>query len=221
LIAPAGCRSILSILSILSIYVLLNGGDLGGIVATRADSGVVFPPDDLEGLLDLARFMEQHTEPGLLLGPDGEQVPLPAEVYGVLINVVQAMREEKAISVLPQTQRLTTQEAADFLGISRPTFVKLLERGEIPFEQPGRHRRVFLSDLFAYLVAAAIREGAQAIVTSNLGDFPSDALVAFDLEAVHPDDFLPDQLDLSPVVVQDVVREQSEHSKAPPLRLWI
>ena len=119
-------------------------------MATRADNGVVFPPDDLQGLLDLARFMEQHTEPGLLLGPDGEQVPLPAEVYGVLINVVQAMREGKAISVLPQTQRLTTQEAADFLGISRPTFVKLLERGEIPFEQPGRHRRVFLSDLLAY-----------------------------------------------------------------------
>jgi excisionase family DNA binding protein len=64
--------------------------------------------------------------------------------------VVQAMREGKAISILPQTQRLTTQEAADFLGISRPTFVKLLEGGEIPFEQPGRHRRVFLSDLLAY-----------------------------------------------------------------------
>jgi excisionase family DNA binding protein len=124
--------------------------DLGGIVARRADNGVVFPPDDLEGLLDLARFMEQHTEPGMLLGPDGEQIPLPAEVYGVLVNVVQAMREGKAISVLPQTQRMTTQEAADFLGISRPTFVKLLERGEIPFEQPGRHRRVFLSDLLAY-----------------------------------------------------------------------
>jgi excisionase family DNA binding protein len=120
------------------------------MVATRADSGAVFPPDDLEGLLDLARFMEQHTESGLLLGPDGEQVPLPPEVYGVLINVVQAMREGKAISVLPQTQRLTTQEAADFLGISRPTFVKLLVSGEIPFEQPGRHRRVFLSDLLAY-----------------------------------------------------------------------
>jgi excisionase family DNA binding protein len=119
-------------------------------VATRPVNEVVFPPNDLEGLLDLARFMEQHTEPGLLLGTDGEQVPLPAEVYGVLVNVVQAMREGKTISVLPQTQRLTTQEGADFLGISRPTFVKLLERGEIPFEQPGRHRRVFPSDLLAY-----------------------------------------------------------------------
>ena len=68
-----------------------------------------------------------------------------------------------------------------------------------------------------HVVAAAIRGGAQAIVTSNLADFPSDALAAFDLEAVHPDDFLLDQLDLSPVVVQDVAREQAAHSNAPPL----
>jgi hypothetical protein len=68
-----------------------------------------------------------------------------------------------------------------------------------------------------HVVAAAIRGGAQAIVTSNLADFPPDALAAFDLEAVHPDDFLLDQLDLSPVMIQDVVRDQAEHSKAPPL----
>jgi hypothetical protein len=68
-----------------------------------------------------------------------------------------------------------------------------------------------------HVVAAAIRGGAQAIVTSNLADFPSDSIGAFDLEAVHPDDFLLDQLDLSPVIVQDVVREQVAHAKAPPL----
>lgn len=120
------------------------------MVATKTDDGVVFPPEDVEALLDLARFIEHHDEPGLLLGPDGEQVPLPAEVYRVLVEVVEAMREGKAITVLPQMQRLTTQEAADFLGISRPTFVKLLEGGEIPFEQPGRHRRILLSDLLAF-----------------------------------------------------------------------
>ncbi|HEY5251393.1 MAG TPA: hypothetical protein VIJ09_07020 [Acidimicrobiales bacterium] len=67
------------------------------------------------------------------------------------------------------------------------------------------------------VVAVAIRGGGQAIVTSNLADFPSDALAAFDLESGHPDDFLLDQLDLSPVIVQDVIGEQAEHAKAPPL----
>ena len=44
-----------------------------------------------------------------------------------------------------------TQEAADFLGISRPTLVKLLEQGKIPYNQPGRHRGILFSDLLACL----------------------------------------------------------------------
>jgi excisionase family DNA binding protein len=115
-----------------------------------APAGVVFPPRDLTALLDLGRFLEHHTEPGLLLGPDGEQVPLPEEVYQVLVEVVEAMREGKVITLVPRTQRLTTQEAADFLGISRPTLVKLLEDDKIPYDQPGKHRRILFTDLLAY-----------------------------------------------------------------------
>lgn len=111
------------------------------------DDGVVFPPEDLDQLLDLAHFVEGHLEPGLLLGPDGERVPLPAEVYRVLRQVVEVMRQGKATLVAPHGLLLTTQEAADFLGVSRPTLVKLLEDGAIPFERPNRHRRVRLQDL--------------------------------------------------------------------------
>jgi excisionase family DNA binding protein len=60
------------------------------------------------------------------------------------------MRAGRAITVAPLAQRLTTQEAADLLGVSRPTLIKLLEDGKIPFEQPGRHRRIRLDDLLAY-----------------------------------------------------------------------
>lgn len=119
-------------------------------VGRGRDEDVVFPPEDLDKLLDLARFMEGHTEPGLLLGPDGEQVPLPAEVYRVLRHVVEVMRQGKATFVAPQGLLLTTQEAADFLGVSRPTLVKLLESGAVPFEKPNRHRRVRLQDLIDF-----------------------------------------------------------------------
>ena len=120
-------------------------------MTATTESGVVFPPENLDALLDLARFLELHAEPALLLGPDGEQAPLPEEVYRILVKVVEALREGKVITVVPQTQRLTTQEAADFLGISRPTLVKLLDQGKIPYEQPGRHRRILFSDLLRYV----------------------------------------------------------------------
>jgi excisionase family DNA binding protein len=122
----------------------------GNAMTPTAQAGVVFPPRDLAALLDLGRFLEHHTEPALLLGPDGEQVPLPEEVYRVVVEVVEAMREGKVITLVPHTQRLTTQEAADFLGVSRPTLVKLLEDGKIPYDQPGRHRRLLFTDLLAY-----------------------------------------------------------------------
>jgi len=127
-----------------------RSGARSSTVGRDRDEDVVFPPDDLDKLLDLAHFMEGHTEPGLLLGPDGEQVPLPAEVYRVLRQVVEVMRQGKATFVAPQGLLLTTQEAADFLGVSRPTLVKLLESGAMPFEKPNRHRRVRLHDLIDF-----------------------------------------------------------------------
>lgn len=70
----------------------------------------------------------------------------------MLVKVADCMRAGKAITVAPLDQRLTTQEAANFLGISRPTLVKLLDQGAIGFERPavGRHRRVRLIDVIDY-----------------------------------------------------------------------
>lgn len=119
-------------------------------VAAAERERTVLPPDDLDTLLDLARFLHTHANAPCLVDADGNAVPLPPQVYDVLVQVVDALRAGRAITVAPLAQRLTTQEAADLLGVSRPTLVKLLESGAIPFEQPGRHRRVRLADLLAY-----------------------------------------------------------------------
>ena len=62
---------------------------------------------------------------------------------------------------------MTTQQAADFLGVSRPTLIKYLEDGTIPFDKRGRHRRVLLRDVVAFQEAfrvdrkAALRDMAR------------------------------------------------------------
>ena len=59
-----------------------------------------------------------------------------------------------------------------------------------------------------HVLAAAVRGSAEVIVTANTKDFPSQALAPYDIIAVHPDDFLLDQLDLHPAVTIHVQRQQ-------------
>lgn len=68
-----------------------------------------------------------------------------------------------------------------------------------------------------HVLAAAIRAGAQVIVTANLSDFPADKLAPYGIEAQHPDAFVMHQLDLAVGVVCNVVVEQAAALKHPPL----
>lgn len=110
-------------------------------------------PVDRDAISKLSRMIESlpasPTSP-MLIGRDGERVALPEEIFRVLTIVVDEMKSGHAITITPLSQRISTQEAADLLGLSRPTLVKLLEAGEIAYEQPGRHRRVLLTDIVKY-----------------------------------------------------------------------
>jgi hypothetical protein len=67
-----------------------------------------------------------------------------------------------------------------------------------------------------HVLAAAIRAGAEVIVTFNLTDFPTESLAPFDIRAQHPDDFLVGLLDLAPGAVCDAVKRQRESLRNPP-----
>lgn len=99
-------------------------------------------------------FLEAHRELRdrcyLVGSTPGDQVELPGEVYQVLRQVVDALQQGLAVTVAPVNQTLTTQQAADLLAVSRPTVIKLLNDGKIPFERVGTHRRVLLRDLLRY-----------------------------------------------------------------------
>ncbi|MBA1289649.1 PIN domain-containing protein [Pseudomonas japonica] len=66
-----------------------------------------------------------------------------------------------------------------------------------------------------HVLAAAIKCNASVIVTFNLKDFPSHALSGFDIEAVHPDDFIADLFDLDPAAVLQAAHAQRASLKNP------
>ena len=65
------------------------------------------------------------------------------------MEVLCVIERGDAVTLVPVSRRLTTQQAADILDVSRPYLISLLEQGAIPFEHIGRHRRIRAEDLFA------------------------------------------------------------------------
>lgn len=68
-----------------------------------------------------------------------------------------------------------------------------------------------------HVLATAIAGGAQSITTFNLVDFPADQLDSYHVEAVHPDNFLLDQLDLAPMVVLAGISKQVQRFRNPSM----
>ncbi|KRC61059.1 hypothetical protein ASE14_08900 [Agromyces sp. Root81] len=70
-----------------------------------------------------------------------------------------------------------------------------------------------------HVLAAAIRAGANAVITANLRDFPSEVANQYGIDVIGPDDFLLDQLDMASSHVIETIREQADATKHPPLSL--
>ena len=75
---------------------------------------------------------------------------MPSSVHKILVRIVEKMQDGKAVAVMPLMEELSTQAAADLLGISRQFFVRECEAHKLPFHYTGTHRRVLLKDLLDY-----------------------------------------------------------------------
>lgn len=79
-----------------------------------------------------------------------ETIELPAGAVQLLMAILEDMASGRAVTIVPQDAELTTQQAADFLNVSRPFLVQLLEEKKLPFRLVGTHRRVRFEDVAAY-----------------------------------------------------------------------
>ncbi len=85
-----------------------------------------------------------------LVGPDNSKIELPPSIYDILVKAVENMQEGRVVALLPLLEEMSTQAAADMLGISRQFLVKELESGKIQFHRAGSHRRIYLKDVLGY-----------------------------------------------------------------------
>jgi excisionase family DNA binding protein len=81
---------------------------------------------------------------------DGRVLTLPVAAARLLEHLLTEMAHGNAVTLIPVHAELTTQEAADYLNVSRPYLVRLLEENAIRFHKVGTHRRIRFQDLKAY-----------------------------------------------------------------------
>lgn len=106
-----------------------------------------------EASRQLSRVRREGTELRVQID-GGETLRLPKSVSNLLYLLLTEMAQGNAVTLIPIHAELTTQEAADYLNVSRPYLIRLLEEGKVKFSMVGTHRRVKFSDLEAYRKAS-------------------------------------------------------------------
>jgi excisionase family DNA binding protein len=104
----------------------------------------------------------------VLVGPGGEHVELTESAFKALLYVAHGMSAGMTMTLVPSGKQLTTQQAAEMLHVSRPHLIKLLDRGDIPFEKVGTHRRLRIEDVLAYREAQSRRRRDQLAEITRL-----------------------------------------------------
>lgn len=93
-------------------------------------------------------------------------VPLPARAVALIYEVLEAMANRTPMSLIPHEAELTTQQAADYLNVSRPYLIRQLEAGRLNYRKVGSHRRIKFADLIQY-EKASIQEQKKALADMN------------------------------------------------------
>ena len=112
------------------------------------DEAITIPPLEAANLRDVSRVLRRG--PAKLIGPKGERATLPKPLYNLLKDIVKNLADGRSLVLMPEEKQLTTQQAGDLLGMSRPYVIRLLDAGEMPYMLVGKHRRISLRDVLAF-----------------------------------------------------------------------
>ena len=117
-------------------------------MAIAARKPITLPDTEQQQVQALERVLHRG-EPAFVTSA-GERIELPGTVFEVLRTAVGFMSHGQAVTLVPDNQAITTQRAADILGMSRPFFIKQLDAGLMAYHRVGNQRRVYLRDVLAF-----------------------------------------------------------------------
>ncbi|MBW3089023.1 helix-turn-helix domain-containing protein [Bifidobacterium sp. 82T24] len=92
----------------------------------------------------------QDVRSELALLAHGEKIELPKDVSSIVMSVLESLGKGSRVVISTTPRELRTTAAAEMLGISRPTLLKMVRDGEIPSYKVGAHHRFRLNDILEY-----------------------------------------------------------------------
>lgn len=101
------------------------------------------------------------------------EITLTPGLSQLLMDVLRHVGKGDAVTLVPVSQMLTTQQAADILNVSRPFLISLLDKKEMEFTLVGRHRRIKAEALFAY---KETRDAKRSDALSELAELDAEEI---------------------------------------------
>lgn len=100
----------------------------------------------------LARLMPEGRGPLQLVTDDNrhEMITIPPGALRLLVDILTQLGQGRGVAIIPEKAELTTQEAANYLNVSRPYVVKLVESGKLSARTVGTRRRIAFEDLVRF-----------------------------------------------------------------------
>lgn len=108
------------------------------------------PPSEVASLASLSRSLAgvlSEGPPMFSVPPGHMQITVPNFLVMPLLQMIELLIRGETLHVVTEDALLTTQQAADLLGVSRQHLVRVLDAGQLPFSRTGTHRRVRAADV--------------------------------------------------------------------------
>ncbi|MFJ6280626.1 helix-turn-helix domain-containing protein [Arthrobacter subterraneus] len=136
---------------------------MSALTDTRDMSTINVSPKQSEEATEVSRRFTEVDPKDLRIrieSTSGEVVTLPENLNDLLQTVLRLAASGREIGLTHRSKALTSVEAAQMLGISRPTLIKMVAAGEIPSHKVGSHNRFLRADLEQFAERRADAERA-------------------------------------------------------------